>query len=145
MDITSAGILLYRKSMKGEWEFFLTHFGGPLWKTRKHSWSIPKGQVEEGETVKEAAHREFLEETGIDPNRYLLETPLTTHIKGKDIIIFPAEADGDEEFISSNTFILNGMEYPENDKGDWIPISSCHGMCVNSAMDIINKFLKSRE
>lgn len=61
----SAGILMYRTTEKG-YQVLLGHPGGPLYTTKDEGyWSIPKGRVEAGETIFEAAHREFCEETGL--------------------------------------------------------------------------------
>jgi 8-oxo-dGTP pyrophosphatase MutT (NUDIX family) len=41
---------------------------------QKHdAWSLPKGKVEEGETLVEAAKREISEESGIDELKYILD------------------------------------------------------------------------
>ena len=59
----SAGILVYRKK-EGKLEVFLEHMGGPYWaKKDEGAWSIPKGEYIE-ESAKDAALREFQEETG---------------------------------------------------------------------------------
>lgn len=60
----SSGILLYRKI--NNLEVFLAHPGGPFWKN-KDQWGIPKGKVEPGEDLLEAAIREFTEEIGFSP------------------------------------------------------------------------------
>ena len=59
----SAGLVIFRR--KPELAFFLVHPGGPYW-TRKDdgAWSIPKGEIEDGEDKLEAAKRETQEETG---------------------------------------------------------------------------------
>lgn len=64
MAKTSAGILPYRRR-DGDLEVLLVHPGGPFW-TKKDlcSWSIAKGEYEEGEEPLNAALREFFEETG---------------------------------------------------------------------------------
>lgn len=65
---TSAGLLMYKKK-EGAIKVFLVHPGGPFWKDKdKGVWSIPKGEVEEGEKedMLIAAMREMKEETGID-------------------------------------------------------------------------------
>ena len=60
----SAGLLMYRYRNSGL-EVFLVHPGGPFWmKKDLGSWSIPKGEYEEGEDPQQAATREFHEETG---------------------------------------------------------------------------------
>ena len=43
----------------------LVHPGGPFWaKKDAGAWSIPKGELDEGEDALQAAKREFEEETG---------------------------------------------------------------------------------
>ena len=65
----SAGLLLFRRTgAAGALELFLAHPGGPFWKGRDDgAWTIPKGEVGEGEELLAAACREFEEETGISP------------------------------------------------------------------------------
>ncbi len=61
----SAGLLMYRIK-GGKPEVFLVHPGGPFFKNKDDGvWSIPKGEVEDGENFLEAAKREFEEETGM--------------------------------------------------------------------------------
>jgi predicted NUDIX family NTP pyrophosphohydrolase len=60
----SAGILLYRWAA-AKLEVFLVHPGGPFWKGKDAgTWTIPKGEIEDGEPALDAAVREFREETG---------------------------------------------------------------------------------
>ncbi len=60
----SAGILVFRKT-EAVTEVLLGHPGGPFWKNKDDgSWTIPKGEPNEGELLLEAAQREFFEETG---------------------------------------------------------------------------------
>ena len=73
MSKKSAGILLFRKSNK-DLEVFLVHPGGPFWINKDvGSWSIPKGEFEDGESPLEAAKREFEEETGINISGEFIE------------------------------------------------------------------------
>jgi predicted NUDIX family NTP pyrophosphohydrolase len=61
----SAGLLMYRLN-NGSLEVLLAHPGGPLYEGKDIGyWGIPKGEVEPGETIMEAALREFAEETGL--------------------------------------------------------------------------------
>ena len=62
----SAGILMYRQTGT-ELEVLLVHPGGPFWRNKDEgAWSVPKGEMHEGEDAAVAARREFLEETGCD-------------------------------------------------------------------------------
>lgn len=64
---TSAGLLMYR-IRNALPEYFIVHPGGPFFKGKDEgAWSIPKGEVNEGEELLAAAQREFKEETGITP------------------------------------------------------------------------------
>lgn len=61
---TSAGILLFKRE-EGNFFYFLVPSGGPFWKNKDlGAWSIPKGEVSEGENLLERAKTEFEEETG---------------------------------------------------------------------------------
>lgn len=60
----SAGLLMYRRGADGV-EIFLVHPGGPFFARKDDgSWSLPKGEVDEGEAAIDVARREFAEETG---------------------------------------------------------------------------------
>ena len=64
MPSTSAGILLFRPAGEA-FEVLLVHPGGPLWaKKDEGAWSIPKGEVGEGEEPLACALRELEEELG---------------------------------------------------------------------------------
>lgn len=58
----SAGALLYRHG-PGGLEVLLVHPSGNF--NRRAPWSIPKGLVDPGESLEQAARRETLEETGV--------------------------------------------------------------------------------
>jgi predicted NUDIX family NTP pyrophosphohydrolase len=67
MPRVSAGWLMYR-IQDGKFQVLLAHPGGPLFKNKDEGdWTIPKGEIEPGEDLLEAAKREFPEETGITP------------------------------------------------------------------------------
>jgi predicted NUDIX family NTP pyrophosphohydrolase len=56
---------MYRKAAHGL-EVLLAHPGGPFWRRKDlGAWSIPKGELEPGESDEGAARREFFEETGL--------------------------------------------------------------------------------
>tara|TARA_R110000824_G_scaffold171379_2_gene348884 strand:+ start:243 stop:872 length:630 start_codon:yes stop_codon:yes gene_type:complete len=104
-----AGILFYRTSDKGL-EVLLAYPGGP--KNKTSEWQIPKGKVEVGENIFEAAKREFQEETGITPQGDFMSIGRTPHNKTDTLHIWASEGDWHpEDGHSSNTYV---KEYPPN-------------------------------
>lgn len=98
---TSAGLIVYRKN-NDKIEFFVGHPGGPYWKNQKQYYFL-KGHVEEGETILEAALREFEEESGrqitSEPLKYL---GLVKQSK-KNVHAFLIKDNFDERKCYSNT------------------------------------------
>ena len=87
----SAGLLMWRSRRGGADhgpQVLLAHPGGPFY-TRKDegAWTIPKGMVESGEALADAARREFAEEAGlhIGPEAALMELGTTQLRSGKTI------------------------------------------------------------
>ena len=107
---TSAGILLYRLGAGGL-EVLLGHPGGPAFRVRDHGhWSVPKGEVEEGESLEAVARREFEEETGHPvPDAPMLSLGDTVQKGGKLVVAWAVEGDLDPALATSNTF---EMEWP---------------------------------
>ena len=53
---------MYRRK-DGDIEVLLVHPGGPIWRNRDlGAWSLPKGELDNGENPEVAARREFGEE-----------------------------------------------------------------------------------
>jgi len=109
MAAISAGILVYRR-IGPRTEFLLGHPGGPLWtRTDLGAWMVPKGLIEPGEDPREAALREFEEETGLrsPPLSHAL-TPLR-QAGGKEVLCWAAEGDLDLTAFRPGDF---EMEWP---------------------------------
>ena len=107
----SAGILLFRRNDAGV-EVLLGHPGGPYFENKDvGAWSIPKGQVENGEDLLAVAKREFGEETGhvVGSNARLLELGSIRQRGGKTVHAWALEGDMDPAEARSNTF---RMEWP---------------------------------
>jgi len=109
MGVTSAGILVYRRTGQGA-DYLLGHPGGPLW-ARKDlgAWTIPKGLVEAGEEPLQAALREFEEETGLKPPSVLQPLAPIRQAGGKTVLCWAAEAALDLTLFTPGTF---EMEWP---------------------------------
>ena len=122
----SAGLLLYRKSEAGL-ELFLAHPGGPFWQRKDAgAWTIPKGAVEQGETLLAAACREFQEETGITPKSPFLALGSIRQKAGKVIHAWGWEGDADPSQIVSISMTTEWprgtgrrISYPEIDRCEW--------------------------
>ena len=111
MQKVSAGLLMYRVR-DGELEFLLAHPGGPFWKDRDlGAWTIPKGEIQEGEAPLAAAQREFQEEVGIRPEGEFIELTPIQQRGGKIVHAWAFAGDCDPAGIKSNTF---QMEWPPN-------------------------------
>lgn len=126
----SAGLLMYRLK-SGAHEVFLVHPGGPLFANKDEGvWSIPKGEIEEGEDFLNAAIREFAEETGIRPKGEFFSLGTIKQKGGKTVHAWAFEGDRDEgEPIKSNTFKMEWpphtgrkREFPEVDRGGFFAV-----------------------
>ncbi|HEX4464664.1 MAG TPA: NUDIX domain-containing protein [Solirubrobacterales bacterium] len=129
MAKTSAGILLYRGG-GDSLEVLLVHPGGPFWaKKDEGAWSIPKGELEDGEESRACALRELEEEIGssldLTPER-LADLGEVRLKSGKRVEGWAAEGDFDPATLRSNTFAMEWpprsgkeREFPEVDRAEW--------------------------
>jgi predicted NUDIX family NTP pyrophosphohydrolase len=125
----SAGILLYRE-MRHRTLVLLVHPGGPFW-ARKDlgAWSIPKGEIPEGEPAEVTARREFEEELGIPAQGELVALGEIRQKGGKVVHAWAMEGDLDASKIHSNTFQMEWpprsgkmKEFPEVDRAEFFPL-----------------------
>ncbi len=144
---TSAGLLMYRSgrivggpNKDGKTlEVFLVHPGGPFFANKDRGvWSIPKGEVESGQDLKEVAKREFKEETGMDAMGTLQELGSIKQAGGKVVHAWAFEGDRKDGPVKSNTFEMEWptgsgtmQSFPEVDRGAWFALAE--------ARDKINK------
>jgi predicted NUDIX family NTP pyrophosphohydrolase len=124
---TSAGLLLWRRR-KGRVEVLLAHPGGPFWaKKDLGHWTIPKGEIEEGEELVAVALREFAEETGHPaPEGPLVDLGEVRQKSGKVVLGWAAEGDLDASAAVSNTYDMEWpprsgrtRSFPEIDRVEW--------------------------
>lgn len=126
---TSAGILIYRGE-GDSLEVLLVHPGGPFWaKKDEGAWSIPKGELDEGEEPRACALRELEEEIGsslgLVPER-LIELGEVRLKSGKLVQGWAAEGDFEVATLHSNSFTIewpprsgSEREFPEVDRAEW--------------------------
>ncbi len=123
MSKRSAGLLMYRRA-GADVEVLLIHPGGPYWQNKDEgAWSIPKGEIEEGEDPRDAAKREFEEETGLRPQGVFHALKPVRLKSGKTVQAWFFEGDWDPVKLQSTTFEMEWpprsgkrQEYPEADR-----------------------------
>jgi len=128
----SAGILLYRfreqPDGRAGLELLLGHPGGPYSTSRDLGhWTIPKGEVDEGDELLAVAYREFEEETGhAAPAGTPLTLETTRQKGGKLVHAWALEGDLDPAAAHSNAFTMEWppgsgalCEFPEIDRVEW--------------------------
>jgi len=150
--LRSAGILLFRRKNGGT-EFLLVHPGGPFW-ARKDAgaWSIPKGQIEEGEEPRACAIRELEEELGAAPELDLEELIELGSIKqraGKVVEAWAVEAEFDPATLASNTFSMEWpprsgkqQDFPEVDRAEWFDPESAREKILPAQAEFLDRLLE---
>lgn len=124
----------------------LGHFGGPYWaKKDAGAWGIPKGLIEPGEQVEDAARREFAEEIGPLPPGSLVALGTIRQKAGKIVHVFALEGDFDTEALSSNLFELEWpprsgriARFPEIDRIAWFGLAEAAAMILPSQRPILD-------
>jgi predicted NUDIX family NTP pyrophosphohydrolase len=121
---TSSGLLMFRKTKEGL-QVLLVHPGGPFFQRKDEgAWTIPKGEVTEGEDLLTRAKIEFEEELGFAPSGDWIELGSVKQKGGKVVHAWAFEGDLQDGFeLKSNTFQLEWpprsgrmQTFPEVDK-----------------------------
>lgn len=131
MPRISAGLLTYRQQ-DGRLEVLLVHPGGPFWRNKDDgAWSIPKGEVEPGEDLLDAARREFQEELGLAADGpFLPLTPVKQKV-AKIVHAWAFAGNCDPSQIKSNTFTVEWpprsrklQQFPEVDQAAFFDLAT---------------------
>lgn len=144
----SAGILVFRKK-SGAVEVLLAHPGGPFW-AKKDTWSIPKGELGEGEELQAAAEREFAEEVGFErPAGALIDLGQAKQ-SGKTNYIWAVEGDVDLNKFKSNTFTMEWPpssgkeeEFNETDRIAWFDLATAKTKVYKYQVDYFDRLAEA--
>lgn len=142
----SSGLVLFRRSPRGI-EVFLAHPGGPFWTKRDGgAWSIPKGLVEEGEDLLDAAIREFGEETGIIPAGPFIPLGAVTQKAGRTVHAWAWQGDADALAITSNAVRTEWprgsgkwLTFPEVDRCAWFDPATARVKLNSAQAELIDR------
>jgi predicted NUDIX family NTP pyrophosphohydrolase len=149
---TSAGLIVFR-ARDGLLEVLLGHMGGPFW-ARKDAgaWSIPKGELDEGEDPLAGARREYAEELGHPPpDGPMLELGEIRQRAGKRVVAFAVEGDFDPALLDPGTFELEWpprsgrrRSFPEIDRVAWFDLATARTKIVAGQVALLERLAEVR-
>ena len=150
MPRKSAGLLLFRQHAS-ELEVLLVHPGGPFWaKKDEGAWSIPKGEIEEGEDPLAAAKREVAEELGVSPDGTFIPLAPVRQPGGKIVQAWAIEADIDPSATTSSTFQMewpprSGRQqtFPEVDRAAWFTVSAARSKISRGQLPLLDALVRA--
>ena len=141
----SAGIVLFRR--RGDVvEVLLVHPGGPFW-ARKDAgaWSIPKGEIDAGESAEAAALREFSEEIGSALAGPLLALAPVAQSRNKTVHPFAVEGDLDPATVQATPVSVewpagSGVirTFPEIDRAAWFSLDEARRRILKGQQPILD-------
>jgi predicted NUDIX family NTP pyrophosphohydrolase len=145
----SAGLLLFRRG-RGGVEVLLAHPGGPFWKDRDAgAWTIPKGGIHEGEDPRQAAVREFTEETGFTPMGPFLPLGSVVQRSGKIVYAWAFEGDCDPSQLTSVTTTTEWpprsgrrIEIPEIDRGRFFSLEAARAAINVAQVALLDRLVE---
>ena len=149
---TSAGLIVFRER-EGVLEVLLGHMGGPFWARKDEgAWSIPKGELQDGEPPLAAARREFEEELGhAPPDGALLELGEIRQRAGKIVVAFAVEGDFDPAQLVAGTFAMQWpprsgrvQEFPEVDRVAWFDLPTAKRKIVQGQVALLDRLADER-
>jgi predicted NUDIX family NTP pyrophosphohydrolase len=149
---TSAGLVVFRER-EGALQVLLAHMGGPYW-ARKDAgaWSIPKGELEDGEDPLAGARREYGEELGQPPPEGpVIELGEVRQRGGKRVVAFAVEGDFDPAQLRPGTFELEWpprsgrrQAFPEVDRVEWFDLATATGKLVQGQVPLLDRLADTR-
>jgi predicted NUDIX family NTP pyrophosphohydrolase len=148
--VTSAGLLLYRRSGDGRLQVLLGHMGGPFWARKDaRAWTIPKGEYTPPEEPLAAAVREFTEETGqAPPPGPDLALGEVRQRGGKTVTVWAREGDLDPAAGVPGTFEMpwpprsgRTATFAELDELRWFDVPDARGRVIAAHEELLDRLL----
>ncbi len=149
---TSAGLIVFRER-EGTLEVLLGHMGGPFWAGKDAgAWSIPKGELDEGEEPLAGARREYAEELGHPPpDGPALELGEIRQRAGKRVVAFAIAGDFDPALLDPGTFELEWPprsgrreSFPEIDRVAWFDLATARTKIVAGQIALLERLTDAR-
>jgi predicted NUDIX family NTP pyrophosphohydrolase len=146
MPKRSAGLLVYEIEAR-ELRVFLVHPGGPFWRNKDAgAWTIPKGEIADGEDALAAARREFREETGQDVAGEFVPLAPIRQAGGKIVEAWAVLAAIDAATIVSNEFEMEWpprsgrkQSFPEIDRAQWFTLAEARKRINKGQVALLDK------
>jgi len=146
MPKISAGLLMYR-NIDHDLEVLLVHPGGPFWQRKDNgAWTIPRGEVENGEDYLTAAIREFKEETGWQPQGPYLSLGEVRLRSGKTVHAWAFPGSVDPASLRSNLFEIEWppksgrrQQFPEIDRAGFFPMAEARNKMRISELPFLDR------
>ena len=134
-------------------EVLLVHPGGPFFRNKESgAWTIPKGEVAEGEELVERAKVEFREELGVDRRATadLIELGAIKQKGGKAVHAWAFEGDLPADFApASNTFSIEWpprsgqtQEFPEIDRAEFFSIELAKEKINQAQVEFLDRLVE---
>jgi len=128
-------------------EVLLVHPGGPFWRNRDDgAWSIPKGEINAGESPEDVARREFMEELGSAPAGRLRSLGEIRQRGGKRVYAFAMNGDLDVGTVASNTFEMEWppksgrmQTFPEVDRAEWFTLPIARTKILDGQLPLLDR------
>ena len=147
MPRSSAGLLLYRRRGDSV-EVLLGHLGGPFWAAKDvGAWTLPKGELEDGEDAHAAAVREFTEELGTPPpDGPDIALGTVRQRAGKEVTAWAREGDLEAVVTAAATVQVEWpprsgriVAFPELDRVAWWPLDRARELVITAQAELIDR------
>jgi predicted NUDIX family NTP pyrophosphohydrolase len=143
----SAGLLMFRRTADRGVEVLLAHPGGPYWARKDDgAWTLPKGEVEDGEDALACAQREFREETGWPAAGPFMALGEVRQKSGKRVRAWGFEGDLDPAQLARNLFELEWpprtgqlRQFPEVDRVGWFGLDAAGAKLLPAQLPFLER------